>query len=296
MHKIFNFLLKKRKISKRFVAIFVIVSVLMGVYTVFDNFRIDTDYITVSSPEIAGSFDGFKIAHISDYHNRMSQTVDSRLLSVLTAEKPDVIFLTGDLIDCRKTDVATALEFTEKLLSFAPVYYVTGNHECNFSILNKSCYDSFIADLKKLGVTVMSNSTMDLTGPDGSHIYLHGIEDPYFNSADSSGISSATDTVCSSLQIEDGFNILLAHHPEQLGVYSKYGFDLVFSGHAHGGQITLFGLGILAPDQAIFPQYTSGLYENGGTKLILSRGIGYSIAPVRVFCSPHLIITQLSSE
>ena len=128
--------------------------------------------------------------------------------------------------------------------------------------------------------------------PNDEKINIFGIDDPYFHCSSASEIKYATDSLCSFLDIEKNYlNILLAHHPEQLGVYSKYNFDLVFSGHAHGGQGRFFGVGLIAPDQGLFPKYTSGIYEENGTKLVVSRGIGNSIAPVRVFDRPHLIYT-----
>lgn len=295
MHRLKSFLLKKRKLLLRLVAVILVIAVCFGLFTVYDNFRLDVEYIPVSSDKIPHSFDGFRIAHISDYHSRKSSLIEKQLLDTLNEEKPDIIVVTGDLMDCRSVDTATAISFARKLTEITDVYFVTGNHESNFLFADQWGYIAFMDSLRATGVKVLTNETVTLQASDGSCVYLHGIDDPYLTK-DRVDIKHATDDMCAGLVLDDGFNILLAHHPEQLDIYSKYGFDLVLSGHAHGGQITLFGLGIFAPDQEIFPKYTSGLYEKESTKLVLSRGIGYSFAPLRFFCSPHLIITELSSQ
>ncbi len=294
MSKIKDFFITKRKILLRIVAFFLVISVALGLFTIYDNFRLDVDHIPISSHKISKGFDGFKIAHISDFHSRKSDLIKKQIFDTLNEEKPDIIVLTGDLMDCRSVDTATAISFADKLTEITDVYFIAGNHESNYLIADQWGYIAFMDNLRSTGVNVLTNQTVTLQASDGSSVYLHGIDDPYLTK-DRIDIELATDDMCSGLVLGDGFNILLAHHPEQLDVYSKYGFDLVFSGHAHGGQITLFGLGLFAPDQDVFPEYTGGLYESGDTRLILSRGIGYSLAPLRFFCAPHLIITELSS-
>ena len=196
------------------------------------------------------------------------------------------------MVDCRKTDIEKGIDFASVIVEIAPVYYVTGNHECNISIDSQSAFDNMIKDLKSLGVEVLRGEGTSITLPNDEKINIFGIDDPYFHCGSASEIKYATDSLCSFLDVDKNeYNILLAHHPEQIEIYSQYGFDLVYSGHAHGGQGRLFGLGLIAPDQGFFPKYTSGLYEENRTKLIVSRGIGNSIAPVRIFDRPHLIYT-----
>lgn len=294
MIKIKEFFERKRKILLRIVSALLVVSLAFGLFVFYDNFRLEVEHIPISSSKLSVSFDGFKIAHISDYHSRKSKIVNDLIFKALDEEKPDIIVITGDLIDCRSVDVPTAISFADKLTDITDVYYITGNHESNLLITDQWVYIDFMEQLRATGVKVLANETVKISAEDGTSVYLHGIDDPYLTK-DRVDIKHATESTCSGLVKGDGFNILLAHHPEQLDVYSEYGFDLVFSGHAHGGQITFFGFGLFAPDQDGLPEYTSGLYEKGNTKMILSRGIGYSLAPLRVFCTPHLIITELNS-
>ena len=90
------------------------------------------------------------------------------------------------------------------------------------------------------------------------------------------------------------FTVVLAHEPQYLARYASSGVDLVLSGHAHGGQFRLpFVGGIVAPDQGFFPEYTAGEYYMDGTEMIVSRGLGNSVIPVRLFNYPEIVCVEL---
>ena len=207
-------------------------------------------------------------------------------------ENPDIIAVTGDIIDSRKTDTETALDFLANALAVAPVYYVTGNHE--FRIEDGK---AFVEEIKKLGVTVLENEYITLE-MDNAIINLYGIDDPYFYGgymSDEEGYVVAH--TLDGLEKADGFSLLLSHRPEFFELYEEYGFSLVLSGHAHGGQFRLpFIGGFIAPGQGLFPKYDSGLYEKNGTKMIVSRGLGNSIIPLRIFNRPEIVTVILKSE
>ena len=155
-----------------------------------------------------------------------------------------------------------------------PCYYTTGNHEE---------WSGEVDNIKKIvaecGVKVMAGEYVDFSG-----IRVCGAD----NSLPASQYSNCVNAADKGL-----FTIMMSHRPDRVNMYSGNGFDLVVCGHAHGGQGRLFGIGLIAPDQGFFPKYTSGLYEENETKLIVSRGIGNSIAPVRIFDRPHLIYTVI---
>lgn len=293
MNNIKAFIKNNPKIVKRALCVMLTLFVAFSIVTVWGNITLSIEKFNFETEKL-DIVNDFKIAHISDYHNTYNKFLNDAVLLSLKEEKPDVIFLTGDLVDCRKTDIEKGIDFVTKIIEIAPVYYVTGNHECNISIDSQSAFDNMIEDLEKLGVEVLRGEASEIILPNKEKINVFGIDDPYFHCGSASEIKYATDSLCSFLEVnKKEFNILLAHHPEQIEIYSQYGFDLVYSGHAHGGQGRLFGLGLIAPDQGFFPKYTSGLYEENGTKLIVSRGIGNSIAPVRIFDRPHLIYTTI---
>ncbi len=283
---------KRRKIALSIISIILVCSI--G-FLLYGNFYVDVQQIHVFTDKLPDSFHNYLIAHITDYHNRSSALVDKQIINSLHEEQPDIIVITGDLIDCKSTDVAKALEFTEKLCDIAPVYFVAGNHEANLSLENQEVFDSLLKGLKECGVTLLRNDSVKITNSAGDSFNLYGIDDPYFYGGYEQ-VFQRTEILCDEFNMNtDEFNVLLAHHPETLSVYYKYNIDLVFSGHAHGGQVTFFGKAIMAPDQIKFPPYTEGLYKMGNTQLILSRGIGYSCLSIRAFCNPHLIYAEFKT-
>lgn len=283
---------KKRRL-KSIVAVLLALVIVFSIITLYDNFTLQVEHVIVDNIK-ASDLGGLKIAHISDYHNRKSEYIDSQIFEALDEHSPDLIFITGDLIDCNKTDVQKSLDFCKKLCEKAPVYYVTGNHECNFSILDQTAFDNMLVSLQEMGVVILRQDVAEYTTENGEVVNIYGIDDPYFHCSYSKEIADTTKKLCDELAInKDEINILLAHHPEQLPVYAQFGFDFVFSGHVHGGQGRIFNQGIIAPDQGFFPKYTGGCYDEDSALLILSRGIGNSIVPIRVFNRPHLIFFEI---
>ena len=244
--------------------------------------------VTVASGALPEAFEGFKIAHVSDLHNAVFGRKNEKLLSLIRAVKPDIIAITGDLIDSRHTDIDSALAFVEAAAEIAPVYYVTGNHESRLD------FDEIEPRLIAAGARVLRNEAKDI-GRGGERIRLAGIDDPSFIRTG----GTAEERAAAELeQLGDGggtFTVLLAHRPELVEVYAEYGAGLVLSGHAHGGQVRLPLLGgLYAPGQGLLPEYDSGLYSLGETQMVISRGLGNSVAPLRVNNRPELVIVTLS--
>lgn len=244
--------------------------------------------VTVASGALPEAFEGFKIAHVSDLHNAVFGRKNEKLLSLIRAAEPDIIAITGDLIDSRHTDIDSALAFVEAAAEIAPVYYVTGNHESRLD------FDEIEPRLIAAGGRVLRNEAEDI-GHGGERIRLAGIDDPSFIRTG----GTAKERAAAELeQLGDGggtFTVLLAHRPELVEVYAEYGAGLVLSGHAHGGQVRLPLLGgLYAPGQGLLPEYDSGLYSLGETQMVVSRGLGNSVAPLRVNNRPELVIVTLS--
>ena len=244
--------------------------------------------VTVASGALPEAFEGFKIAHVSDLHNAVFGRKNERLLSLIRAAEPDIIAITGDLIDSRHTDIDSAMAFVEAAAEIAPVYYVTGNHESRLD------FDEIEPRLIAAGARVLRNEAEDI-GRGGERIRLAGIDDPSFIRTG----GTAEERAAAELeQLGDGggtFTVLLAHRPELVEVYAEYGAGLVLSGHAHGGQVRLPLLGgLYAPGQGRLPEYDSGLYSLGETQMVVSRGLGNSVAPLRVNNRPELVIVTLS--
>ena len=176
-------------------------------------------------------------------------------------------------------------------MKIAPVYYVSGNHE---AILPDEDYQALTDGLRGLGVCVLEDESAELTR-DGQSIRLIGLTDIGFHPGTLEEKKDALRTALSALLPEDEFSVTLAHRPELMDVYTECGAPLVLSGHAHGGQIRLPGIGgLIAPGQGLFPKYTDGKYEESGTTMVVSRGIGNSVLPLRVNDRPQIVVVQLA--
>ena len=282
---------KKRKI----IVLAVVAAVLLAliIWTAWGNTALELNTYTISSDRLPGAFDGYRIAHVSDLHNAEMGKDNEKLLDMLREAKPDIIAITGDLIDSRNTDIDIALQFTKAAMEIAPCYYVTGNHEARVSE-----FDKLKEGMIELGVAVLEDVRIKLE-QSGETISLLGFNDPSFQTDYLFGDS---ETVMQSklheiTNEEDTYTILLSHRPELFEVYTESKVDLVLSGHAHGGQFRLpFVGGLVAPNQGIFPKYDAGLYTEENTNMIVSRGIGNSILPFRFNNRPEVILIDLYSN
>ena len=280
--------------KKKRTIIIAVAAVLLAlvVWTAWGNTALELNTYTVSSKELPEAFDGYCIAHVSDLHNAEMGDGNEKLLAMLREAEPDIIAITGDMIDSRNTNIAVALAFAEKAMQIAPCYYVTGNHEARVSE-----YDELKAGLEAYGVVVLENEWMQIE-TSGEFITILGVDDPSF---DTDYLFGDAATVVSSkfaeLAVEeDGFTVLLSHRPELFDTYVDSGMNLVLSGHAHGGQFRLpFVGGLVAPNQGLFPKYDSGLFTEGSTNMIVSRGVGNSLLPFRFNNRPEVILIELRS-
>lgn len=282
---------KKKKIILS--AVTVILAALI-IWTAWGNTALELNSYTVSSDRLPEAFDGYRIAHISDLHNAEMGEDNKKLLTMLQDAEPDIIAITGDLIDSRNTDIEIALQFAEEAVKIAPCYYVTGNHEARKS---EKLYADFEANLIEAGVVVLHDSEVLIEHED-ANISLIGIDDPNFaeNNGGGVGSSMAPDHI-GALSTNDGFTILLSHRPEFFDQYVRADVDLVLCGHAHGGQFRLpFVGGLVAPNQGLFPKYDAGLYTEENTNMIVSRGIGNSILPFRFNNRPEVILIELEYQ
>ena len=282
--------MKRKKII--IILISIILLFFISIYLYYENNYLQVSNYTIESNKISKNFDSFKIAKISDFHNTKSKKLTNDLVKEIKKSKPNIIVLTGDLVDSYKTNIDVAISFVKKINNIAPVYYVTGNHEARIDN-----YAELKDELEKNKVVILDGK-LEIIEKDNSEINLIGIDDPSFNFNTYRDDSTIIQDSLVSIQYDkNNFNILLSHRPELIETYAKNNFDLVLSGHAHGGQIRipLIG-GLIAPNQGIFPKYTSGIYEMNNTKMIISRGIGNSIFPFRVNNRPELVIIKLKNK
>lgn len=256
--------------------------IVIAIVLYLGNKWIKTTEITVESDKIPAVFSGLKIVQISDLHDATFGENQKKLVEKVKQAAPDFIFLTGDLIDSNRYDLEKSLDAVEQIVSIAPVYYVTGNHE-----IATNDVDHIKASLSDLGVIVLSNEEKTIE-KDGEKLRIIGIDDPL------NGVSVGD--VLSQFEKTVDYTLVLSHRPETFQDYVDNGMDLVFSGHAHGGQFRIPGFGgLFAPGQGLLPKYTAGMYTEHETNMIVSRGLGNSVIPVRVFNTPEIIVVTLKS-
>lgn len=244
----------------------------------------------ISSEKLPEKFKGFKIAQVSDIHCEKIGGSDQLFLQTLKKENPDIIVITGDVLDSYRNNFEIAYNILAQIAEIAPCYYVSGNHELRLD----NEYKELKLVLDKLGIINLCNSFREIY-KDGDSIILSGVEDfNYFIKQDISNYYSNHRNMLLSLYHPEKYNILLAHRPEKFFVYSEVGYDLIFSGHAHGGQWNIPFLGrIFSPSQGYFPEYTHGCYTAKNSNMIISQGLGNSSFPMRINNRLELIIVTL---
>lgn len=283
------------KFKKRTLAFLLIGTIFLSVCSWWQNNAMQVSEYEYRNPIVPESFHGYTIVQISDLHNK---DFHGRLIDKVKSIKPDLILITGDLIDRRNTKIEIAVTTAEQLREIAPTYYVSGNHEQ----LSRQ-YNRLKEELVKLEVPILDNDFRRITRG-GETISLLGLADPAVNQREDNYLwgdnSHYAKTQLQALLErhgqDSGFLILLSHRPELFQIYKELGMDLVFAGHAHGGQIRLpFIGGLVAPNQGLFPKYTAGVYQEDDTFMVVSRGLGNSIIPQRLFNRPELVVVTLAT-
>ena len=259
--------------------IFAIAGVGLLVYGWWDTRRFMVQREEVLLPRLPKAFDGFTILQVSDLHNNAYGKDGRALIRAIQSLEFDCIAITGDLLDRhlpKRRD--NAYVFLEAVCRLAPVYLVQGNHERVIP-----GWDRTKMDYQTLGARVLENETVLLyRGKD--RVAITGAKD-----------KEAGETIAACM-VPNTCTVLLAHQPQLLPEYAKTDADLVLCGHAHGGQVRLFGRGLYSPNQGIFPKYTAGFYTLGKTTMYVSRGVGnHSFVPPRFFNRPEINLLTLKS-
>ena len=279
------------KKKEKWYALITIVVIIVATVTILGNYDVETYKYNIKSEKIPESFDGFRIAQVSDLHNAEFDKYNSTVLQPIFLSRPNIIVITGDMIDSRNTDVDVALSFAQKAVNIAPVYYINGNHESRVP----EEYEELKKGLIEAGITVLENESVDITIGEET-ISLIGINDPTFRMklVDDTMEQNIGHQLMDIIPDNDNYKVLLAHRPEYFDVYAG-NVDLVLSGHAHGGQFRIpFVGGLVAPGQGFFPEYYEGSYIEDNTEMIVSRGVGNSIIPFRINNKPEIIVAEFT--
>lgn len=278
---------RKRRPRRRGVWILLPLVLLSAVYGWWDNTTLQVTRFDPAFTDLPAGFDGCRIVVLSDLHGARFGEGNADLFAAVAAEQPDYIFYLGDLEDKYRGPVAGyPAEVAEGLSAIAPTYYVTGNHEWAIGGV-----PALKKELEAHGVSVLSNQFVTLER-NGDTAVLAGIDDPngYADQKTPEQLAAELYAACG-----DPFWMLLAHRNDHFaGQYSLLGADLVISGHGHGGIIRLpFTDGLLSTDRTLFPSYTAGLYEENGSTLFATRGLGNSGPSFRLFNRPEVAVVTL---
>lgn len=269
--KVFHHKTLKPKFAVTVPLLMVLELVICG-FCLFQNYHLTTSTYDVD----LGLSDDIKIVQVSDLHNQFFGINQSVLLDQIEAIDPDIIVVTGDIVDSTHTSYSIAMDFIEGAVKIAPVYYVTGNHE---NRLHGDKLDKFYDDMRASGVVFLDDTYADM-----GEYTLAGIADSSLESFDTYPAFTDEKPV-----------VMLAHEPDYVSLYQSLGADLVLTGHVHGGQIIIPGKGgLLSPDFTFFPELYEGMHSYGSMTLIVSRGLGNSIAPVRINNFPELVVINVT--
>lgn len=261
-------------------------------WTIWGNVTIGVTRYHIAGDRLPDTFDGYRIVVVSDLHNAQFGKDNSQITKIIEKEQPDIITITGDLVDSNKMDIDTAIALAHKLMQIAPCYYVTGNHEAWIGRQFSELEERLLAE----NVQILHDQVIQL-GKDGQTIQLAGLDDPDFTNRDTAVQQSMLQTRLNQMSLSEEYCILLSHRPETFEAYVMEDIDLILSGHAHGGQfrLPLIG-GVVAPNQGFFPTYDAGVYTQNNTTMIVSRGIGNSIIPVRFNNWPEIVVVEMKCE
>lgn len=274
---------------------YTIVIVLLLLLVVLLRIYIDNEIPKVSNVEIKSSklpevFDGYKIVQLSDLHSKSFGNNNEMLIDMIDKESPNIIVMTGDMVTANEKDFTVFYSLVKELTKKYRVYYVYGNHEGELSLKLKSEITAF---LKENGVIVLDNDYISIE-KNNEKINLYGLcyTQKYYSYKGGKKHIITENYIKNKLGTIDKnkYNILLTHNPLFFDAYSGYGFDLILSGHVHGGLIRLpFIGGILSPERKFFPQYSAGVYEKGNSKLVVSRGLSRGTKGFRFFNRPDVV-------
>lgn len=275
--------------NKKFIAMVLIIVLALGIAVLAIDSRLKTVHYEIENPN---SDEPLRIALITDLHScTYGGESQSDLIEAVRAQKPDVVLFGGDIFDSHGMPDENAVTALKAIGSEFTGYYISGNHEVRHEKL-----DYYKEIVRSCGITVLDGQNTKMavsalsTTPD-----IYGFDDVSAYENLSEQLAHIEKTT-QNFHFDESFNVLLIHRPEEIEHYAELGFDLVLSGHAHGGQWRIPGIlnGLYTPDQGLFPKYAGGLYEVGETTMIVSRGLAKenNFVP-RIFNRPELVIIDI---
>lgn len=269
--------------------IFIIIVLILLIFLYYENNKIDISDYKIASNKIKS--DDLKILHLSDLHCKSFGKNQKYLIKKIKNINPDIIVFTGDLISRKapKEKYINSFILLKELSKIFPIYFTTGNHEYKSEALKE-----IQEKLTSFGVHVLINNYEKFLIKN-TEVFIFGLDDTTNFNEGFNKVINTLENIKDMLN-DSQLNILLSHKPNFFKNQSNYNFDLIFSGHAHGGQfrIPFTHQGILMPDQGFFPKLTEGIHKNKNSTLIISRGLGNSGFPFRLFNHPEIVVVTVN--
>jgi len=228
---------------------------------------------------------GLKILHISDIHGNDPEKMNLDIWSTIEMLDFDLVVITGDIVVGEMEEINPHLPSIYKLTRRVPVFYVEGNHEMMF-------FEEISAVLKGVGVNVLANERQVWKIGKYGAVSIIGFRDYGYQVLNRFRETTKLLNAC-----RGDFHLLLSHQPQIFQHMKRYKLGLVLSGHTHGGQVrvptfpTLF-----APGQGVLPKYGEGWFCEGNNKMYISKGIGVTVFPVRLFNRPEIAVIECLKE
>lgn len=286
----------------RIISILMIVCLLViGIISYFENRKLTVTEYHIQDINLPVAFDGLRIVHLSDLHNAEYGKENQKLLDVIKNQKPDMIFITGDMIIGKPdSDVFKAVDFMNTLCELAPVYFSMGNHELRIHLYKEVYGDMWEQFMERISdkvhllfddkTTIHKNkSTICIYGLNLTpELYKRGIRTPMSQEYLQSLFGKCDKTK---------YHIFMAHNPDYFKEYADWGANMTFSGHVHGGmiRIPLIG-GAISPMIHIFPKYDKGIFREQDKYMVLSGGLGNHTLKFRVNNLPEVVFVTLHTE
>lgn len=295
---------KNYKLKLFFITFFIlIILILVSIYT--SNNKIQTTYLNLKNKNVANPI---KIVHISDLHLHYFGKNNETLINKIKRENPDLIFITGDVCSFSDENLKIVeesgmqrynqnIEYTISTLNqihnIAPTFFSLGNHEHVFEKFDQGL-NKFKQIAKNIGVSLLINEIYS-TNINGTNVNILGTDNTYYQDIN-------INKLVLKLEKLDGLKIILDHYPFDFALNGKFSYinfdvDYVFSGHEHGGQIRIPFIGaIISHAEGFFPTYAEGVHTQNNSTLIISRGLGNSSFPTRIFNRPELIVVNIMND
>lgn len=281
--------------GKRWMLIYLPAALLLLILFLYmENNLIGVTKHRLASAKLPAGLEGYRIVHLSDLQSKEFGKNQLPLLRKVEKLKPDIILMSGDLVDMNHFDRDASMKLMEGLVTIAPVYFAVGNHEYGIA-----SYPVMEKEMIAFGVRVLRNELARIPVGNGE-LALIGVDDPIFNRVEDGDVDKMNSHLAQAMEHDDGdglYRILITHRPELFDVYADHDIDLSLAGHAHGGQIRIpFVGGMFAPGQGKWPTLSEGLHQQGESKLLINRGLGNSLFPQRIFNRPEILLIELSKS